>query len=58
MTAPFLSRFGTPITPSAAVVLLGRDALAHLERSIRHRIPGTLWERVADDTTEERVDHD
>lgn len=48
MTAPFLSRFGTPITPPAAVMLLGQDALAHLKRPIRHSIPGALWGRVAE----------
>ena len=48
MTAPFLSRFGTPIVSPDSVAVSGRDALAHLERPIRHCIPGTLWERVAE----------
>lgn len=53
MTDPFLSRFGTPIVTASLVALVGEQALAHLERPIRHSIPGTLWERVAD--KEERL---
>ena len=58
MTALFLSRFGTPIESPQAVTRSGEAALAHLERPIRHNIPGTLWERVAEATDSERVDHD
>lgn len=55
MTAPFLSRFGTLIVEPSAVAAVGEAALAHLERPIRHSTPGTLWERVADNTNEERL---
>lgn len=54
MTAPLITPFGTRYTDDT-VEAGCRTALAHLKRPIRHSTPGTLWERVADNTNEERL---
>ena len=47
MTAPLVSRFGNRYTDNA-LEAASREALTHLARPIRQRIPGTLWERAAE----------
>lgn len=47
MTAPILSPFRNEIQPDALEEFTER-ARRHLERPIRHMLPGQLWERVAE----------
>lgn len=57
MTAPLITPFGTRYADDTVEAGCS-TALAHLKRSIRHRIPGTLWERVAESARDAGVDHD